>query len=245
MSAGGEKETTVAQEPRRVLVVAAHPDDIDVNAGGTLRRWAVAGDEIAYLIVTSGDAGQFDGAPRGEVMTARRAEQRAAADITGVHDVRFLDGYRDGDVQACTELVKDIVRVIRQVRPHVVMTLSPERRWDRPSQYHPDHLAVGEATVRAVYPAAGNPHAFPDLSQESLREWDIDELWIQDPPHPNHAEDVSDVVADKYAAVLAHNSQFPRSDEAENALSERMRRDAVSFGLPDGALAELFLRVSL
>lgn len=246
MDEARESTSTGLQQRRRALVVAAHPDDIDVNAGGTVRRWVEAGDTLVYLIATSGDAGRCGETAWERVSETRRAEQVEAARMLGVNDVRFLDGHRDGEVRPTLELVRQIVRVIRQVRPHVVMTLSPERRWDRPSQWHPDHLAVGEATVRAVYPAAGNPYAFPELLRdEGLPGWGIDELWMQDPPNPNHAEIVTAVAEVKRAAVLAHASQFPQGEETDREFKRRMLDDARSFGLPEGTLAELFRRVRL
>ena len=103
----------------------------------------------------------------------REREQRAAADALGVKDVRFLDGYRDGWLEPTPELQREITQVIRQVRPHRILTSSPDRNWDRIAASHPDHLAAGEATVRAVYPAARNPFAFPELLAEGLEPWTV------------------------------------------------------------------------
>ena len=104
-------------EVERVLVVAAHPDDVDFGAAGTIASWTAAGIEVTYCICTDGDAGGFDPTvDRAEIPGIRRAEQQAAAAVVGVTDVRFL-GYPDGALEATQDLRRDISRVIRQVRP--------------------------------------------------------------------------------------------------------------------------------
>src|SRR5437879_5970438 len=98
-------------EVKRVLAVMAHPDDIDFSAAGTIAVWTDKGIEVAYLMVTDGDAGGFDPAvPRSDIPGIRRAEQRAAAKCVGVEDVRFL-GHPDGMVVADLGLRRDIARV--------------------------------------------------------------------------------------------------------------------------------------
>src|SRR5437764_14652318 len=104
-------------EVDRVLVVSAHPDDVDFGASGTIAGWSKAGVEVTYAIVTNGDAGGFDpDVPRSEIPAIRQAEQRAAAEAVGVVDVRFL-GYVDGELTVTLDLRRDLSRVIRQVRP--------------------------------------------------------------------------------------------------------------------------------
>ncbi len=233
----------MADGQNRVLAVVAHPDDIDVNAAGTIAKWVAAGAAVTYLLVTSGDAGGFGSVPACDLVRTRRTEQLAAARLLGVEDVRFLEGYHDGTVHVTDELVRDIVRAIRDVRPHVVMGMSPERDWRRLHQGHPDHLAVGEATIRAVYPASRNPFAFPELIAEGLLEWTVHEMWLQAHPTPNHAEDVTDLADLKTRAVLAHASQFPDPEAIVDLMRRTMLGDAAVFGMGHGRLAEAFLRV--
>ena len=129
---------------------------------------------MTYLLCTYGDQGGFDDTPREQMPAIREAEQRAAAAAVGVSDVRFLTGYRDGWLEPTFDLQRDICRVIRQVRPQRVLTQSPDRFWDRIGASHPDHLAAGEATVRAVYPAARNPFSWPELIEdEGLQPWTV------------------------------------------------------------------------
>src|SRR5438445_9515291 len=113
----------------RVLVVTAHPDDVDFGFAGSVAQFTDAGIEVTYCIVTDGDAGGSEtGLPRDQMAGRRRDEQTEAAAVVGVHDVRFL-GYPDGRVEATLDLRRDVSRVIREVRPHRVMTQSPTRKW--------------------------------------------------------------------------------------------------------------------
>ena len=148
-------------EVQQVLVVAAHPDDVDFGSAGTVARWTGAGISVVYCIVTDGDAGGHDeSVPRSEIPALRRKEQMAAAACVGVHDVRFL-GYPDGRVEPTLALRRDLARVIRQVRPDRLVCPTPERNYARIGVSHPDHRAVGSAALDAVYPDARNPFAFP------------------------------------------------------------------------------------
>ncbi len=163
----------------RVLVVTAHPDDVDFGAAGTIATWTDAGIEVVYCICTDGDAGGFDPAvPRSEIGGIRQEEQRAAAKVVGVTELHFL-GYPDGELVATLELRRDISRVIRQVRPQRVVSSSPERDYERIGRSHPDHRAAGDATLDAVYPDARNPFAHPELLEvEGLEAWTVPEVWI-------------------------------------------------------------------
>jgi LmbE family N-acetylglucosaminyl deacetylase len=162
----------------RVLAVVAHPDDIDFGWAGSVAVMTDAGIEVAYCLVTDGDAGGAEtGTPRGEMAALRRDEQRAAAAIVGVHELHFL-GYADGRVEPTLDLRRDITRVIRRLRPDRVVTQSPDRNWDRIYASHPDHLATGEAAVAAVYPDARNRWAHPELEAEGLEPWTVPALWM-------------------------------------------------------------------
>src|SRR5690348_14628797 len=141
----------------RILVVVAHPDDIDFSTAGSVATWTDAGIEVVYCLVTSGEAGGDDRTlARSDMAALRRGEQTAAAKQVGVSDLRWL-GYPDGRVEYTLDLRRDISRVIREVRPQRVVSMSPERSWDRVYGNHPDHLATAEATLAAVYPDSRNP----------------------------------------------------------------------------------------
>jgi LmbE family N-acetylglucosaminyl deacetylase len=229
-----------AQHVERVLCVLAHPDDVDFGSAGTVSSWTAAGTEVVYCIVTDGDAGGFDETPREQMGPLRQAEQRAAAAAVGVTDVRFL-GYPDGRVELTLDLRRDITRVIRQVRPQRVLTTSPERFWDRIGASHPDHMTVGEATLRAVYPDARNPFAFPELlEQEGLEAWTVSEVWLGASPQADHAVDVTSLVELKFAALKSHVTQVSHTPDLETFVTGWMSQTAQRFGLPEGRLAEAF-----
>lgn len=230
--------------PACILVVTAHPDDVDFGVAGSVARWTDAGAHVTYCIVTDGDAGGFDEAvPRSEIPAIRRAEQTAAAAAVGVKDLVFL-GYPDGRVQPTLELRRDIARVIRQVRPERVVAQSPERNWDRIFASHPDHMAVGEATVSAVYPDARNPFAFPELAEEGLEAHTVPEVWLAGVPSADTFVDVTDTFDRKIEALRAHVSQeTDREGRLEAWMREWLASVAAGAGMEEGRLAEGFRRV--
>jgi LmbE family N-acetylglucosaminyl deacetylase len=228
-------------EVERALVVTAHPDDVDFGASGTVSTWSDAGVAVTYCVCTDGQAGGFDPElPRERIPEIRRAEQIAAAQVAGVTDVRFL-GYVDGELEVTRDLVRDIVRVIRQVRPQRVMLMNPERWWDRIGASHADHMASGEATIRAVYPESRNPFAFPELlADEGLDAWTVPEVWVMAVPDPNHFVDVTDQFERKIRAIMAHESQHPDRDKVPDMVRTWMVGNAERAALPEGRLAEAF-----
>lgn len=225
----------------RVLCFAAHPDDIDFGAAGTVAQWTRAGVVVDYCIMTDGDAGGFDPEGQSEIVRTRRAEQLAAAQQVGVREIHYL-GERDGFLEASTEVIKQVVAVIRRVRPDVVLAMHPERNWDRIQKSHPDHLACGEAVTRAVYPAAENPFAFPELEAAGLASHRVPWLWLYaGPSHlENHFVDVTDTVDDKLRALHFHTSQHPDSDRMDAVVRQLLRDNAARGGLPAGRSAEVF-----
>ena len=236
------RSVNVRTDVTRVLVVTAHPDDVDFAAAGTVATWTAAGIETAYCICTSGDAGGFDETPRHEMGPLREAEQRAAAKEVGVSDVRFL-GYADGRLTASLELRRDISREIRRFRPQRVLAPSPEIWWRRLPASHPDHRAVGEATLAAVYPDARNPFAHPELlADEGLEPWSVRELWLMAAPDEriDHVVDITDTVGRKVAALRAHASQTTHMTDLDQRIRSLGGVWAHRFGLTAGRLAEAF-----
>jgi LmbE family N-acetylglucosaminyl deacetylase len=228
-------------EVSRILVIAAHPDDVDFGAAGTIAGWTDKGIEVIYCIVTDGDAGGSDpSVSRADMTALRRSEQTAAAKQVGVHDLRWL-GYPDGQVEATIGLRKDLARVIRQVRPDRVVTQSPDRNYARIQPSHPDHRAVGSAAIDAVYPDARNLFAFPDLlADEGLEPWTVREVWLSASPQVHHFVDITDNFGRKVAALRAHESQTGQMANLEEFLRGWLSRSAALGGLPEGRLAEAF-----
>jgi LmbE family N-acetylglucosaminyl deacetylase len=224
----------------RILVVTAHPDDVDFGAAGSVATWTSRGIDVAYCIATDGDAGGSDHSiTRAEMATIRREEQLIAARAVGVTDVTFL-GFPDGRVSASFELRAAISRVIRLFRPDRVVTQSPERNWERIYASHPDHLATGEATACAVYPDARNPFAFPELLEEGLKEHTVPEMWIMATERANRVVDTTDVYEQKLAALKSHKSQVGDGGHLDELLRGWMSGTASAAGLPEGRLAEAF-----
>jgi LmbE family N-acetylglucosaminyl deacetylase len=232
-------------EVERVLIVTAHPDDVDFGSAGTVALWTAAGVEVTYCVCTDGDAGGFDPAvDRAEIPGIRRAEQIDAAKQVGVHDVRFL-GYSDGSLTPTIGLRRDISRVIRQVRPQRMVIQSPDRNWSRIGASHPDHLASGAAGIAAVYPDARNPFAHRELLvNEGLDAWTVSETWLQAHPENNHWVDITDVFEAKLAALRAHVSQTAHMEGFEERIRGWFGANAERAGLPEGRLAEGFFVVA-
>lgn len=227
-----------AEPPRRVLVVVAHPDDIDFGMAGTMAVLTSGGSEVVYCLVTSGEAGGPDDLPREVLRDQREAEQRAAAAQVGVSELRFLR-YPDGRVECTLDLRRDISRVIRQVKPDLVMSLTSVRDWDRMYFSHPDHLAVAEATACAVYPDARNPHAHTELLAEGHEPHTVERMWVSG-LEPNRFVDITDHFDRKLAALQAHGSQVSARSDLAETLRAWAAANASQGGLEPGRLAEMY-----
>ncbi|MER5422424.1 PIG-L deacetylase family protein [Streptosporangium roseum] len=231
-------------EINRVLVVAAHPDDVDFAAAGSIAQFTDRGVEVTYCVVTDGDAGGFDRElDNGGMAELRRTEQTNAAKIVGVTDLRFL-GYHDGTVVQSLDLRRDITRVIRQVRPDLVITHTPERNYGFIAPSHPDHRAVGGSALDAVYPDARNPYTFPSLLlEEGLEAWTVREVWLNGGQTPDHHVDITGTFERKLSALRAHVSQTSHMEGFDDFLRTRFSQLAAEAGLGEGRYAEAFQRV--
>ena len=227
-------------DPARVLVVSAHPDDVDFGGAGSIATWTDRHISVTYCIVTDGSAGSaVPGIDAVDLAQIRQEEQRKAAAEVGVTDVHFL-GYADGSLEVSLGLRRDIARMIRIVRPERVLCQSPERNWDRIRASHPDHLAAGEATLQAVYPDARNPYAYPELLAEGLEPHVVEEVWLMASPRSAHAVDITATIDRKIAALLSHRSQLTDADGLGDMIRSWGAATAKSLGLPDDRFAEGF-----
>jgi LmbE family N-acetylglucosaminyl deacetylase len=238
------------QEQNKVaMVVMAHPDDAEFGSAGTVAKWVRDGWDVYYVICTDGGGGGSDEAgdcgidARAEINRTRKHEQRAAGDVLGLKDVFFLD-LLDGQLANTVELRRELVRLFRTYRPSRVICPSPDRVWEPVYQVrrqHPDHLACGEASLAAIYPASQNPWDFPELLEQGLRPHKIAEIYVVGAPVINHAEDISETFDVKLAALAEHRSQMgDRMDQ----VGEMLRR----FGAESGerfemAYAETYHRI--
>lgn len=172
---------------RRVLCVVAHPDDMEYGASAAVARWVSWGAEVAYLLLTGGEAGMQ--VPPEEVGPLRAAEQRAACEAVGVRDLQILD-HPDGMLVYNLDLRRDIARRIRQFRPDVVLTSS----WAEVAPWglnQADHRVAGLAVLDAIRDA-DNTWVFRELAeQEGLPKWGVRWFLVSGEAEPTHGVDVT------------------------------------------------------
>jgi LmbE family N-acetylglucosaminyl deacetylase len=227
----------------RVLVITAHPDDVDFGAAGSVATFTDAGIDVTYCIVTDGDAGGHDrSVSRAEMAATRRVEQTTAAKHVGVTDLVFL-GYPDGRLEATLDLRRDLTRVIRQVRPQRVLSPSPDRNYQRIYASHPDHLAAGEAALCAVYPDARNPFAHPELIEEGLEPWSVAEVWLMAAAQGDQFVDITDQIDRKLDALRSHVSQHTDPARLDELIRGWGAMVGQAGGLAQGRLAEGYQRI--
>ena len=229
--------------PGRALVVVAHPDDVDVGTAGTMAALVRAGSHVSYCLVTSGDAGDDDLTLDSEDLAAlRQEEQTAAALAVGVEDLHWLD-YPDGRIENNLELRRDISRIIRIVRPDVVVTQPTTANWDRIYGSHPDHLATAWATMAAVYPDARNPRSHPELLAEGHEPHTVTEVWMMWMAAPEGTMmhvDITATFEEKLKALRCHSSQTDRIEGLDDLLREWASGVASIANMEPGCLAEGF-----
>ncbi len=234
-----KKLEIVTEVPDRAMVVFAHPDDAEIGSGGVVARWVAAGCEVTYVLCTNGSAGTADRSLIPEQLAEQRAaEQRAAADSMGVKHVVML-GYPDGGLEDTREFLGDVVRAIRQYRPHTVFVHDPYRI--RGFQ-HRDHRKAGIVTTDAVYPyARDHLHFAEQITKEGLEPHKVRELWYWGMDEPDVIVDVTDSVERQIAALIRHESQMPGfSVPAGQTIGERVKKNAAEnakgYGFKYGAV---------
>ncbi|MCD4686060.1 MAG: PIG-L family deacetylase [Anaerolineae bacterium] len=194
----------------RVLGIFAHPDDPEFFCGGTFAKWAAEEKHITFVLATSGDKGSNDRAMTSEqLISIREQEERAAATALGVQDVIFLR-YADGELQPTLDLRRQLTRLIRLKKPDVVVTNDPTARWYGTHYInHPDHRAIGDVTLDAVFPAARDHLMFPELyRQEGLEPHKVLRIYLCGTHEPNAKIDVTDHLETKITALHEHKSQI-------------------------------------
>jgi len=246
MASRERKELLVPEgwdSPQRILVILAHPDDPEFFCGATISRWTAAGHEVMYCLVTCGDKGAPDRSISSEQLCSlRHTEQRNAARVLGVTEIQFLD-YPDGYLVPDLNLRREITRVIRSIRPEVLVTCDPQTLFFLGNRInHPDHRAVGQAVLDAVFPAAGNHLYFPELMEQGLEPHTVREVWVAGTLQPDIHLDVTDQWETKIAALYEHASQIGEPQ----ALAERMRQRRKSDSTPEAPrYEESFRRLTL
>ncbi len=189
--------------------------------GGTVAAWAREGTDVHYCVVTDGSAGSNDpGMTREAMIPIREAEQRAAAEVLGVRSVTFLD-FRDGELEVNLETRRAVTRVVRTIRPEVIVAPDPTRLWFG-SQYinHWDHKQAGTLALCAVMPDAPSRPQFPELLDEGLEPFEIPHLWLSTERADTYV-DISKTLDLKLEALRAHVSQG--TADAADWVRERAR----------------------
>jgi len=212
---------TQAQERKRVLIVMAHPDDGEFGCGGTVARWASEGYDIHYCLITDGQAGdQGDKEITSERLAeVRRHEAQAAADALGVQNPVIFLHYADSRLEPTLDLRLDVARVIRKVKPYIVICQDPTRYWSGQGYInHPDHRIAGEVTLAAIIPVAGTRLAFPELLAEGLQPHEVREVYISGTENPDRWVDIGGFLDKKVAALRAHKSQMRDWDPQEEII---------------------------
>jgi LmbE family N-acetylglucosaminyl deacetylase len=212
-----------------VLVIAAHPDDPDFLAGGTVARLAKEGREVAYVILTNGNKGSGNRSVTSEQLAPiREEEQRRAAHVLGVRHVEFL-GYEDGELEDTRELRRDVTREIRRWRPDLIITLNPHRTYNNFPGWHRDHRVTGRVVLDCVYPLARDHLAFPELSRE-YEPHSVREVYYIQWEQPHLVIDISETMELKLEAIRCHASQVTDF----KAFEARMRDRAATLGKEKG-----------
>jgi LmbE family N-acetylglucosaminyl deacetylase len=237
--AGNRKLEIVTEVPETALVVFAHPDDAELGSGGVVARWTAAGCEVTYVLCTDGQAGTADRSLAPAELAARRAaEQRAAADFMGVRHLVML-GYPDGELEDTRQFLGDVVRALRQYRPHTVLVHDPYRI---NGFQHRDHRKAGIVTTDAVYPyARDHLHFAEQITRDGLAPHKVRELWYWAPDEPNVIVDVTASIDRQIAAAGRHETQVPGFNVPPGeTLGERLKRHAAElangYGFEYGAV---------
>ncbi len=224
----------------KLLAIGAHPDDIDIAAGGTISKWVNDGVQIHYCIVSDGDAGSPDpNILASEAGKIRRLEQKKAAEKLGVKTVHFL-GLPDGQIEPSLELRMKLAVLIRQIKPKIILTHAPIFNLNSIRFSHPDHLAVGQAVISAVFPDARNPNAFRGTELIKFKPHSVETVWMMGAPTPNTYEEITDFITIKIDAIQCHTSQLGDYGDVHQFFYSWGRELASDAGYCDDRLAEAF-----
>ncbi|UCE54781.1 MAG: PIG-L family deacetylase [Desulfobacterales bacterium] len=223
-----------------IMVVTPHPDDAEYGVAGTVARWTKKGKRVIYVVCTNGDKGSSDPNMTGEkIAKVRKKEQMAAADVLGVSEVIFL-GHPDQGLEDTPKFRKQIVRLIRQYRPRLIVTADPYRRYI----WHRDHRIAGQVVLDAVFPYARDHLAYPDLIEEGLQPYKVREMLFWAAEDINYRADITDTFDLKIAALRCHKSQVQQLDvpNPEGWLRQRCKDIAKD---EDFELGEAFHRIEI
>ncbi len=213
---------------KRILVVAAHPDDLETSCGGTMALLVDAGVEVALLLGTDGDIGTHDVAYTRESLAAtRREETLAGAAALGLKEVFFL-GHHDGELVPDLQLRAEIAGVYRRFQPDTIFTFDPY--WH--GQAHPDHTAAGRAAVDAYMPSKMELY-HPEQLTDEVKVADVKRFFFFGGSERANAitVDITGAWERKVKATRCHVSQFGQREEALQWLEQWNRETGKCCGL--------------
>jgi len=194
---------------KKILIILAHPDDPEYFCGATIAKWTREGHNVDYCLFTKGEKGINDNyTVTKNIISIREKEQKFAADVLEVNSVQYLS-YTDGMLVPNLEARKNIVRIIRALKPNIVVTCDPTNYYLNGNYLnHPDHRAAGQIVVDAVFPASQNELYFPELLSEQLNPHHVEEVWLSLPKEANITLDVTETWPIKVKALEEHISQI-------------------------------------
>ncbi len=223
-----------------VLAVFAHPDDMEICAGGLLAGWAAAGRQVHLLVLTNGDRGSDDPTlSRAALAATRLQETEAAAALLGFVSSRVLSTH-DGELQNTPSVREAVVRRVREVRAETVVSCDPTSVFFENRYYnHSDHRMAGWVALDSVFPGSGNPHFFSEHLGEGLGVQEVFDVWLGWTHEPNRTEPIDAASFRKKVDALGlHASQIT---EGIAYWDEALGKDAREAGEKIGAeFAEQF-----
>lgn len=234
-------------DPIDIVVIAAHPDDIEFGTAGSVARWVQQGATVTFVLITKGNAGSNDPDADLEALAQTRiAEQKAAADMLGVQRVIHL-GYEDGTLQPTMALRRDLTRILRDIKPYRVVCQDPTTVFARDNYInHPDHRAAGEAAIYATFPSAETRPIFPELLAEGYEPHKVSELYLNLTMNPTHYMDITDTFETKLNALRCHVSQLGSGEDFDNGVRKFITERSLEAGERIGVThAEMFKVMTL
>ncbi len=215
-------------QPQKILVILAHPDDPEFFCGATIARWTAQGHNVVYWLLTRGDKGTNDRAMQPETLVdIREEEQKKAAQVLGVCEVHFLSN-PDGFLAQTPELRREVTRIIRLEKPDILVTSDPTNFFPNNDSTinHPDHRAAGQIVIEAYFPAAGNPKFFPELLAGGFEPHSVKEVWFSLTGQPNTVIDVTEQWPLKIEALHCHASQIGDPQKFDERMRSRRTPDS-------------------
>lgn len=237
------ENTTLDVKGKTILAIVAHPDDIDFGGAGSVAKFVDQGATVYYCILTDGTRGSEDMSITADQLKAmREKEQNDAAKVTGVKQVFFM-GNPDGALHNTPEVQKPVVKLIRELKPDIVITTDPTYVYDPENGFinHPDHRNAGQIALDCVFPFARNGRSFPELLDQGHEIHSVGTVLINNIGKANFYVDISDYLDTKLEAIKCHVSQY----DDFPGIRERMTKRAEQLGERIGVkYAEGFVKVS-